>query len=69
MTEPTEKKPRKTYIGRRALLNLIQGKSDSTKKWLLYKLTHQVQVKAQSQKKLRALAKSMGVRITKLELK
>jgi hypothetical protein len=69
MTEPVIKKPRKAYTGRRAILNLILSKSDSTKRWLLRKLEHQVQIKAQSQKKLRALAKSMGVRITKLELK
>ena len=63
------KKERKQYVGRRALLNIIAGKSDSTKKWLLRKLQHQVEVKAQSQKKLRALAKSLGVRVVKLELK
>ena len=64
-----EKKPRKQYIGRRMLLNIIAGKSDSTKAYLCKKIGAQLQVKAVSQKKFKALAKSLGVRIKKLELR
>ena len=64
-----EKKPRKQYWGRRMLLNIIAGKSDSTKAYLLKKIGAQLQVKAVSKKKFKALAKSLGVKIRKLEFR
>ena len=59
----------KAYLGRRALLNIIAGKTDSTKAYLLKKISDQLKVKEVSQKKFKALARSLGVRIKTLELR
>lgn len=65
---PPEKKERKPYIGRKMLLRIIAGKSDSTKKYLLHAISQQLKTKEVSRKQFRTLARKLGVRIRKLEL-
>jgi len=67
--EPAPKKPRKEYMGRRALLQLVLSKSPSTRKWLMVKLEKQLHVKEKAVRDIKLLAKSLGVTITKLDLK
>ena len=68
-TEPVAKKPRKGYMGRRALLQLVLSKSPSTRKWLMAKMERQAHVKEKAVRDIQLLAKSIGVKIVKLELK
>ena len=63
------KKPRKGYMGRRALLALVLSKSPSTRKWLMAKMEQQIHVKEKAMRDLQLLAKSLGVKLAKLELK
>lgn len=67
--EQPAKKQRKAYMGRRALLALVLGKSPSTRKWLMAKMEQQVHVKEKAVRDIRLLAKSLGVKLTKLEVK
>lgn len=66
---PARGNPRKEYMGRRALLQLILEKSPSTRKWLMEKLEKQTKVKEKAVRDIRLLAKSLGVKLTKLEIK
>ena len=68
-TEQPAKKPRKKYMGRRALLQLVLSKSPGTRKWLMAKMEKQTHVKEKAVRDIQLLAKSIGVKITKLELK
>lgn len=63
------KKQSKTYMGRHALLQLVLSKSPSTRKWLVEKLEKQAKVKDKAVRDMKLLAKSLGVRIVKLEIK
>jgi hypothetical protein len=67
--EQPAKKPRKAYMGRRALLDLVLSKSPSTRKWLMAKMERQAHVKEKAERDIRILAKSLGVKLAKLELK
>jgi len=64
-----EKKPRKQYMGRRALLELVLSKSPGTQQWLLAKMEKQVHVKAKAVRDIKLLAKSLGVKLLKLDIK
>lgn len=66
---PPQTKPRKTYMGRSALLALILSRSPSTRKWLVDKIERQVKVKEKAKRDIQLLAKSLGVKLTKLEIK
>jgi len=66
--EPTVKKQRKQYMGRKALLHLIMSKSPSTRKWLVDKMEKQTRVKEKAQRDIKLLAKSLGVKLKKLEI-
>jgi hypothetical protein len=68
-TEPPAKKQRKAYMGRRALLELVLSKSPGTQRWLMAKMEKQVHVKDKAIRDIKLLAKSLGVRLTKLEVK
>jgi hypothetical protein len=64
-----EKKQRKAYLGRKALLDIIMGKTDSTKKYLLKKIASNLTVKRHGAAAIRKYAKKMGIRVVKLEVK
>jgi len=68
-TEPAAKKARKPYMGRRALLAFVLSKSPSTQRWLMAKMEKQVHIKDKALRDIRLLAKSLGVKLTKLEIK
>jgi hypothetical protein len=63
------KKARKQYMGRRALLELILSKSPGTQRWLMAKMEKQIVVKAKAMRDIQLLAKSIGVKLVKLEIK
>jgi hypothetical protein len=67
--EPAAKKQRKSYMGRRALLALVLSKSPGTQRWLMAKMEKQVHVKDKAMRDIKLLAKSLGVKLTKLEIK
>ena len=67
--EQPAKKPRKSYMGRRALLELVLSKTPSTRKWLMAKLEKQLHVKDKAVRDIKLLAKSLGVKLVKLEVK
>lgn len=67
--EPPVKKQRKAYMGRRALLELVLSKSPGTQRWLMAKMEKQVHVKDKAIRDIKLLAKSLGVKLTKLEVK
>jgi len=67
--EQPAKKPRKSYMGRRALLELVLSKTPSTRKWLMVKMEKQAHVKEKAVRDIKLLAKSLGVKLVKLEVK
>ena len=67
--EQPAKKQRKAYMGRRALLALVLGKSPSTRKWLMVKMEQQIHVKEKARRDIQLLAKSLGVKLARLELR
>ena len=67
--EQPAKKQRKSYMGRRALLALVLSKSPSTRKWLMTKMEKELHVKDKAMRDIKLLAKSLGVKLTKLEIK
>ena len=64
-----EKKPRKKYMGRRALLEMVLSKSPGTQRWLMAKMEKQIHVKEKARRDILLLAKSIGVKLVKLEIK
>jgi hypothetical protein len=56
-------------MGRRALLELILSKSPGTQRWLMAKMEKQIVVKAKAMRDIQLLAKSIGVKLVKLEIK
>ena len=67
--EPPVKKPRAKYMGRRALLELVLNKTPGTQRWLMAKMEKQIHVKDKAKRDIQLLAKSLGVKLTKLEIK
>ena len=60
---------RKTYVGRRAIMSLVMSRSDSTKQYIAKRLQTYFHKREESAKRLNKLAKTLGVKITRLELK
>ena len=70
MTHPKEESlsKRGEYTGRTKLLKDISSRSDSTKRYLLEHLKMQLN-RSGTKKQFRKLARKLGVRIKKLELR
>jgi orotate phosphoribosyltransferase-like protein len=66
--EPAAKKPRAKYMGRKALLALFLSKSPSTRKWLIAKMDQHSKVKEKAERDIKILARSLGVKLKKLEI-
>lgn len=66
--EKPPKKPRAKYMGRKALLALFISKSPSTRKWLIAKMDQHSKVKEKAERDIKILARSLGVKLKKLEL-
>lgn len=69
----TEQKPvvktKKDYIGRTSILKMVLERSESTQRYVMVKLIEKFKRRGEAETRLRKLAKSMGVKVAKLELK
>ena len=66
---PTVATTKKQYLGRRKLLRLLESKSISTRRYIVKRLTDQLNGARNSKAQLRCLAKKLGVRIMRLEVR
>lgn len=69
----TEPKPvvkaKKDYIGRTSILKMVLERSESTQRYVMVKLIEKFKRRGEAEIRLRKLAKSMGVKVARLELK
>lgn len=63
------RREKRTYVGRRYLLSLMRRKSVSTQRWLIKKLQQHVTDHKEGKRKLLSVAKKLGLRVARLELR
>lgn len=66
---PEDKPAKRDRMGKRKIAAMVMSKKDSTKMHVLKRLQEYFSKKEDAENRMKKLAKSLGVKITRLELK